>query len=43
MLLHLKAILTFVCLKRLLTLRMLGEVKVKVAPFVLFSAIVLCA
>ena len=33
-LLHLKAILTFVCLNRLVILCMCGEVKVKVADFV---------
>jgi len=39
-LLHLKAILTLVCLNRLVTLRMCGEVKVKVVHFVLFPALV---
>ena len=39
-LLHLKAILTLVGLKRLVILRMCGEVKVKVAHFVLFSVLV---
>jgi len=38
--LHLKAILTLVCLNRLVILRMCGEVKVKVAHFALFSAFV---
>ena len=36
MVLHLKAILTLVCLNRLVTLHMCGKVKVKVAHFVLF-------
>jgi len=39
-LLDLKAILTLVCLNRLVTLRMCGEVKVKVAHFGLFSVLV---
>jgi len=39
-LLLLKVILTFVCLKRLVILRKCGEVKVKVAYFVLFPAFV---
>ena len=39
-LLHLKAILTLVCLNRLVTLRMCGEVKVTVAHFMLFPALV---
>ena len=37
---HLKVILTLVCLNRLVTLRLCGEVKVKVAHFVLFPAFV---
>jgi len=37
---HLKVILTLVCLNRLVILRMCGEVKVKVAHFVLFPAFV---
>jgi len=37
MVLYLKAILTLVCLKRLVILCMCGEVKVKVAHFGLFS------
>ena len=39
-LLDLKAIITFVCLNRLVILRMCGEVKVKVAHFGLFSVLV---
>ena len=39
-LLELKAILTFVCLNRLVVLRMCGEVRVKVAHFGLFSVLV---
>ena len=39
-LLDLKAILTLVCLKMLVILRMCGEVKVKVAHFALFSVLV---
>jgi len=39
-LLHLKAILTLVCLNRFVILRICGEVKVKVAHFVLFPAFV---
>ena len=42
-LLHLKAILTLVCLNRLVILRICGEVKVKVAHFVLFPAFVGCS
>jgi hypothetical protein len=38
--LDLKAILTLVCLNRLVILRMCGEVKVKVAYFRLFSMFV---
>ena len=39
-LLHLKAILTLVCLNRLVILHMCGEVEVKVAHFVLFPVFV---
>ena len=39
-LLDLKAILTLVCLNRLVILRMCGEVKGKVAHFGLFSVLV---
>ena len=39
-LLDLKAILTLVCLNRLVILRMCGEVKVKVAHFGLLSVLV---
>jgi len=39
-LLHLKAILTLVCLKKLVIFRICGEVNVKVAHFVLFPAFV---
>jgi len=40
LLLDLKAIITFVCLNRLVILRMCGEVKVKVAHFGLLSVFV---
>ena len=43
MVLHLKAILTLVCLNRLVILRMCGEVKVKIAYFVLFPAFLGCS
>ena len=39
-LLDMKAIITFVCLNRLVILRMCGEVKVKVAQFGLLSVFV---
>jgi len=39
-LLYLKVILTLVCLNRLVILHMCGEVKLKVAHFGLFSALV---
>jgi hypothetical protein len=39
-LLHLKAILTLVCLNRLVILHMCGTIKVKVAHSVLFPAYV---
>ena len=39
-LLDLKAILTLVCLNKLVILRMCGDVKVKVAHFGLFSVLV---